>query len=209
MKRKYSKTYAYFHKMREYLTKRKMYDLSRRDLAFYSLFETGEFLVKPYKVVWKEISSYFYCAVQGNFKHELLTNTIVIPDHKLVIIPFENLVEAHYVCGCLNSSPTRFVASTYIVSTQISTHILEYIKVPKFSESNPLHLQIAQISVQCHEQTSNGNNEQVLNLETDLDRCTAKLWKLTDKELKGIQDALLNSLKPKNTRIKIIDEDLG
>jgi hypothetical protein len=63
--------------------------------------------------------------------------------------------------------------------------------------------------VQCHEQTSNGNNEQVLNLETDLDRCTAKLWKLTDKELKGIQDALLNSLKPKNTRIKIIDEDLG
>jgi len=209
MKRKYPKTYAYFHKMREYLITRKMYDLSRRDLAFYSLFETGEFLVKPYKVVWKEISSYFYCAVQGNFKHELLTNTIVIPDHKLVIIPFENLVEAHYVCGCLNSSPARFVASTYIVSTQISTHILEYIKVPKFSESNPLHLQIAQISVQCHEQTSNGNNEQVLNLETDLDRCTAKLWKLTDKELKGIQDALLNSLKPKNTRIKIIDEDLG
>ena len=157
--------------------------------------------------MWKEISSYFYCAVQGEFAHEMLTNKIVIPDHKLVIIPFENLVEANYVCGCLNSSPARFVASTYIVSTQISTHILEYIKVPKFSESNPLHLQIAEISEQCHEQTSNGNNEQVLNLETDLDRCAAKLWKLTDRELKAIQDALLNSQKSKNSKTKIVDED--
>ena len=171
------------------------------------MFETGEFLVKPYKVVWKEISSYFYCAVQGGFSHEMLTNTIVIPDHKLVIIPFEDSVEAHYVCGCLNSSPARFVASTYIVSTQISTHILEYIKVPKFSENNPLHLQIAEISEQCHEQTSNRNSEQVLNLEADLDRFTAKLWKLTDKELKVIQDALVNSQKSKNTRTKIMDED--
>ncbi|MBD2177843.1 hypothetical protein H6F42_13060 [Pseudanabaena sp. FACHB-1998] len=172
-----------------------------------SLFETGEFLVKPYKVVWKSIATELCCAVQGAFKHELLTNTIVIPDHKLVIIPFEDSVEAHYVCGCLNSSPARFVASTYIVSTQISTHILEYIKVPKFSESNPLHLQIAEISEQCHEQTSNRNIEQVLNLEADLDRCASKLWKLTDKELKAIQDALINSQKSKNSKPKIVDED--
>lgn len=193
MKRKYHNTYAYFHKMREYLTKRKMFDLSRRELAFYSLFETGEFLVKPYKVVWKYIASDLCCAVQGEFVHEMLTNTIVIPDHKLVIIPFDEAIEAHYVCGCLNSSPSRFVASTYIVSTQISTHILEYIKVPKFSENNPLHLQIADASQQCHLETFNGNADRVLNIEAELDGYAAKLWKLTEKELKSIQDLLLGS----------------
>ena len=90
---------------------------------------------------------------------------------------------------------------------QISTHILEYIKVPKFSENNPLHLQIAEISEQCHEQTSNGNADQVLNLEADLDSCTAKLWKLSVKELQAIQNALINSQKSKNTKTKIVEED--
>jgi hypothetical protein len=202
MKRKYPKTYSYFYKMREYLKKRKMYDLSRRELAFYSLFETGEFLVKPYKVVWKYIASELCCAVQGEFEHEMLSNTIVIPDHKLVIIPFEDSIEAHYVCGCLNSSPSRFVASTYIVSTQISTHILEYIKVPKFSQSNPLHLQIAKISQQCHTETIDQNIDKVLSLEADLDTCVAKLWKLTSKELQSIQEALQESQKDKRAKVK-------
>ena len=134
------------------------------------------------------------------FSHEMLTNTIVIPDHKLVIIPFENAVEAYYVCGCLNSSPARFVASTYIVSTQISTHILEYIKVPKFNSNNALHLQISEMSQQCHKETLLGNTNQVINLEVELDKYMAKLWKLTNQELISIQNALLEQKKYKRSR---------
>lgn len=191
LKVQYPQTYSYLHKMRTYLEKRKMYDLSRKELEFYSLFETGDFLTTPYKVVWKELASELCCAVLSSYNHSILGKKVVIPDHKLVIIPFEDEIEAHYVCSCLNSSIARFVASTYIVSTQISTHILEHIHVPKFKINNELHSQLADLSWQCHIEAENRNTMAIEILEKEIDKLTAKLWEVTDEELKSIQLVLL------------------
>ena len=60
-------------------------------------------------------------------------NNVVIPDHKLVVVPFKNKEEAHYLCAILNSAIARFFVKNYTVGTQISTHILEYIKIPKYA----------------------------------------------------------------------------
>jgi hypothetical protein len=167
-----------------------MYDLSLRKLAFYSLFETGEFLLSRYKVVWKEIASEVACAVQGPGRPDLLTNDNVIPDHKLVVLPCDEEPEAHYVCALLNSAPARFVAQTYIVGTQISTHILEYIKVPPFDTHLRDHARLADLSKRCHVAAANDETTALAVLEHQIDRAAAKVWGITGDELKAIQEAL-------------------
>jgi|694.fasta_scaffold88364_1 hypothetical protein len=208
LKVQYPQTYSYLQKMRTYLEKRKMYDLSRRELEFYALFETGDFLTKPYKVVWKYICSELCCAVLSSYNHPTIGEKVVIPDNKLVIIPFEDEVEAHYVCSCLNSSIARCVASTYIVSTQISTHILEHIHVPKFKINNELHSQLADLSWQCHIEAENRNTVAIEILEKKIDQLTAKLWEVTDEELESIQLVLLRDKEVyKGEKIIVSDDD--
>lgn len=190
LKRAYPKTYGYLKHMEVELRKRRMFDLSFRELAFYSLFETGEFLLCPYKVVWKYIASELICAVQGPLETSLLSNRIVIPDHKLVIVPCRQEAEAHYVCALLNSSPCRFVAGTYVVGTQISTHILEYVKVPAFDKRIEEHLNLARLSEQCHNSTASGDRESVRKADIEIDKLAARLWGISKEELQTIQSVL-------------------
>jgi len=188
LKQSWPKTFAYFKEMEPYLRKRKMFDLSRRELPFYSLFETGDFLLAPFKVVWKYVASELTCAVQRPLSDG--KSSIVIPDHKLVIVPFYEEHEAYYVCGTLNSSVARFIANTYVVSTQISTHILNYIKVPKFNAKNPLHSRVSKASRQAHQLKAAGKAEELAEVEKQLDALAAELWGITPKELEQMQKAL-------------------
>jgi hypothetical protein len=190
LKIKYPKTFAYFYEMREYLSRRKMYDLSRKELAFYALFETGDFLLSPYKVVFKEISQGLTCAVLGLHSLNYIENNIVIPDNKLVVVPFEKKEAAHYLCAILNSAIARFIVKTYTVSTQISTHILEYLKMPQFDEQNKLHIELSDLSGRCHEAALKNETKLISNLEKDIDRLAANLWGIENNELRGIQAAL-------------------
>jgi len=196
LKRKWPKTFEYLKQMEPHLRKRKMYDLSFRELAFYSLFETGGFLLSPYKVVWKYVASQLTCAVQGPVQYELLTHTTVLPDHKLVIVPCATETEAHFVCALLNSAPARLVAHTYIVGTQISTHILEYIHVPAFDTKRKMHMHLADLSNRCHAATVEGNAEGVIALEAELDRTAAGIWGIAAAELAAIQGALAGTAEP-------------
>ncbi len=206
LKRKCPKTFDYLKRMEPELRKRKMYDLSFRDLAFYSLFETGSFLLSPYKVVWKYVASELTCAVQGPGEYELLTNTIVLPDHKLVIVPCETESEANFVCALLNSAPGRLVAHTYIVGTQISTHVLEYIKVPAFDTKVRTHTRLADFSQRCHVAAAKGDSDRVSQLEVEIDRTAAKLWGISDDELAAMQEALAETTKSRATLEKDDDE---
>jgi hypothetical protein len=189
LKQRWPKTFAYFKEMEPYLRKRKMFDLSRRELVFYSLFETGDFLLAPYKVVWKYVASELTCAVQEPLK-DSKGHTVVIPDHKLVIVPFGEASEAHYVCSVLNSSIARFIASTYVVSTQISTHILDFIRVPKFNAKNSLHVKLSMASRRAHKLKTAGKEQELTEVEQQIDVATAEVWGLASKELEQIQKAL-------------------
>jgi hypothetical protein len=77
-----------------------------------------------------------------------------------------------------------------LVSTQVSTHVLEHIAVPRYSESQRPHQRLADLSVRCHAAVAKGDLESVSALEADIDRAAAQLWGITDSELKAIQEAL-------------------
>jgi hypothetical protein len=198
----YPKTWGYLRTMEDHLRKRRMYDLSRKDLPFWSLFETGSFLVAPYKVVWKYVASSLTCAVVDSHHVDGLTNHTVIPDHKLIIVPLKRKAEAHYVCAALNSRVARFLAKTYVVGTQISAHILEFIKVPPFDPENAVHARLSELSIECHKLASRGDVEGISRVEAEVDDASKSLWRLTNRDL-----ALIRTMLPEQNQDKQEDGD--
>ena len=41
--------------------------------------------------------------------------------------------EAQYLAGFLNSDRVRYFIESYVLRTQISTHVMKYLKVPLYS----------------------------------------------------------------------------
>ena len=152
----------------------------------------------PYKVVWKEMAKGSICSVISTYQLANVSDKkVIIPDHKLMLIPCENLKEAHYIAAILNSSLSRYIVCSFAISTGISTHILEKLPIQRYKASIPLHNILAQLSQNCHIATAKGDMETVAALETNIDQVVAKLWGITDYELKSIQDALKEIEKPK------------
>ena len=211
LKIKYPYTYNYLNKYRSELENRSIHKLWGRGNPFYSVYTIGLYTFTPYKVVWKSISggitgkaSSFSCAVLG-----LINNKIAIPNEKLMLIPFENPDEAYYVAGVLNSVIASTIVSSYVIETDISTHITEAINVPKYNSSNELHKKIAELSRRAHEVAkciyaenkpdycNNIRNpeKEIEEIEKELDKAVAKLYDINEDALNDFKKlfAILSS----------------
>jgi len=199
LKIRYPNTYYYLNKYRSELENRSIHKLWGRGNPFYSAYAIGSYTFAPYKVVWKYIAgsitgkaSSFSCAVLG-----LINSKIAVPNEKLMLISFENLDEAYYVAGVLNSVIARTIVSSYLIETEISTHITEVINVPKYNSSNELHKKIAELSKRAHEVAiciyaetkpdycNNIRNpeKELEEIERELDKAVAKLYDIDEDAL--------------------------
>jgi hypothetical protein len=182
----YPKTYAYLKHFEAELRSRSGYRRYFKDSApFYSVFNIGDYTFAPYKVVWREQAAGLTVAVV-----EPANNKTVIPDHKLMLVDFQDRNEAHYVCAMLNSSPAHYVVLSYSVTIQMNTHILENVRIQKFEAGNASHRQLADLSQQAHAATAAGDMARVQAIEAEIDRRAAALWGLTEAELREIQESL-------------------
>lgn len=150
---------------------------------FYSMFDVGEYTLARWKVVWKYIAAEFACAVlappqQGDGK-------ICIPDHRLIAVECQGKDEAYYVAGILNSVTCRLFTRAYMVETQLSTHVLENIRVPCFSAANKTHVRISELSLEAHRKSK--KEEPVEELEEEINRLAARVWSISDEELDDIE----------------------
>jgi hypothetical protein len=107
-----------------------------------------------------------------------------------MIVPFDRANEAHFLSAALNSAVSRYMVATLAIGTQISTYVLENIRVPKFDTGDETHTGLAKLSAQAHEATAKGDAERVAKIEEQVDLLAAKLWGLSYKELKEIKLAL-------------------
>jgi len=187
MKRRYPQAYSYLLKFREELEERVEY---RKFLApggepFYALYAVGPYTFSPYKVVFREIASGMIACAISDVSDPLLGTKMLIPDHKLVLIPCQSEAESHYLAALMNSTPFNHFVMSYTIGTQISTHILEHIKIPVFDAGNPLHRTLSEVSLKCHHAASTNNIEITRNLQTEIDQLAAKIWGLTSGELQA------------------------
>ena len=159
MKIKYPKSYDYFNNFRNELKNRSLHKLWGKRNPFYSLYDIGDYTFYPYKVVWKYVAgkisgkAEFSTAVIEQVEDVLLGIKTVIPNEKLMLVPFSTKEEAYYVSAILNSSISQLLVASYVIETAISTHILEKIKIPKFDSSNSLHLKLSELSKKAHQLT--------------------------------------------------------
>lgn len=181
------KTYAFLAHFGEYLRGRpgfsKYYDAA--STPFYATYNVGPYTFAPHKVVWREQAAWLTCAVVSDYEGRM-----VVPDHKLMLSPFEAEDEAHFVCACLNSSVAQFLVKTYAIETSISTHVFSYLSVPTFDPDQPLHRRLRELSLEAHAAAAAGDGEGLAATEAEIDQLAAQLWGLTDKELRDIQDSL-------------------
>jgi hypothetical protein len=188
----FPKTYAYLDHFRGQLGMRAVY---RKLLApggepFYAMYNVGGYTFSPHKVLWRYIASRLTCAVVSDCNDPQLGQRTVVPDSKLVLVPFKTNVEAHFVCAALNNCISEYIVASYTVETQISTHVLEYVAIPVFDPTNPTHIALSDLSQQAHAATAAGDAARVREIEAEVDRLAAKLWGLTDAELLEIQESL-------------------
>jgi hypothetical protein len=188
------RTYGYLKRFEEVLRERAAFKryFTRKDKngrivetgPFYSMFDVGTYTFAPWKVVWREVAHTLDAAVAPPFDDKP-----TVPDHTLILIDCASNEEAHYLCAALNSSPVRLGVQAYIV-LHPDPHILEHIRIPRFDPNNPVHCRLAELSMQAHEAARIGDEMRLREIEAEIDRWAAKLWNLTDDELRDIQQSL-------------------
>ncbi len=195
MRVKWPLTYSYLVNYRRELEGRKIHKLWGRGNPFYAVYDIGTYTFAPYKVVWKEITGGFACAVV-----KPIDEKPVVPDHKLMLVEAESPDEAYYIAGVLNSVIARSIIESYTCVTERETHILDVIKVPKFNPNNNLHKKIAELSRRAHELARciyasskpsycagiNAENE-LRKVEDEIDKAVAELYGISESELKGFR----------------------
>ncbi len=185
---RYPRTYAYLKKFSTVLAQRRdamVQGMCDRGLPFYSYGAVSDYTFAPWKVVWRYICSEMTAAVASQ-----ADGRVLVPDHRLMMVPLANDQAAHYIAAALNSSVGLFFVASYVVTTQISTHVLERLAIPRFDPANAIHRRLAELSEQAHDAAQRGDERAVRRIEAEIDRQAAQLWGLTEAELREIQVSL-------------------
>ena len=153
---------------------------------FYSMYNVGPYTMAKWKVLWPEVGHSVRASVCGPSTVEKVKPSV--PDHTVVSVSCGSESEACFIAGMLNSSPARVAAAAYIV-LHPSPHIMKNIAVPQFKKTDKLHKRVADLSRQCHATTTQNAVDTLTELEAEIDKAAAKIWGITDTELKAIQEA--------------------
>jgi len=197
----YPRAYDYFAIFKSMLKNRTIKPLLSKEnvYPFYGLDNIGKRTFSNYKVLWKRIAG----GITGkavSFASAVVTpfnGKPVIPNDSLILIPFNDEREAYYVSGILNSSPVLFTIASYTYELRMETHITQYIKIPKFSSKDNIHIKLSELSKKAHELAKKyyerndlAAKEDLIKIEEEIDKNVVKLYGITDEELEEIKKTL-------------------
>lgn len=147
LKTNYPTEYEYLYSHKDILANRKSRFASK---CWYTLFGVGEYTNRKYKTVWRGLGAKTLMAsVTEN----------VIPNQAMnCYIPAEDIKEAHFLCGIMNSNIYKNQlsllneegAKSFAQPTTINK-----IFIPKFSSKDSIHKRISEISISLHKNYCN------------------------------------------------------
>ena len=202
MKQKFPKTFEYFATFRDRLLDRPHYrqHFAPSSQPYWSMYNVGNYTFAPHRVVWREQSATFKCCVVPDSDGHPF-----VADAKLIVVECSSSDEAYFLAACLNSSPARFLIQSYAIEVQVSTHVLSHVKVPDYVGSE-IQRKLAGKSRLCHAAARDKKWDELLALESDIDKIMAKVWGLTGDELDLVQKALAALEQKKNSDKENADE---
>jgi hypothetical protein len=186
MVREYPLTYEFLGTFEEELIDRPIHRRWGRMNPFYSLYVIGPYTFADWKVVWKRTTRNFGAAVVSSLQIVPGYQAAVIPNGKVMMIPFDSEVEAHYVCAVLNSSLARDRINAAI-SSEAHAEVLDLISLPAFDRTDKIHIKLAEQARYCQVATVNGEPGDVAKSESEIDRLVACLWESRSSEVETAQ----------------------
>jgi hypothetical protein len=173
----YPLAYEYLLSMRDVLSERQGFAGWEKEVLkkyFYTLQRIGEYTFSRYKVCWKYIASEFtVCVVNGDDYAKP-----ILPNDKVMFIPFESSQAAYFLCGMLSSTPIRNYINSSASKRQISTNVIRSLALPQFDETKALHLEISSTCMRGHSATSDNDAETLNMLRKQLDIQVGSLFGL-------------------------------
>ena len=169
VKEKFPKAFAFVSRFKTELEARKEYHRWGCSGPFYEVYRIGPYTFSPIKVVWQHTG---YRKSLNVSVIDDRSRQLMIPDQKAILIPFDELDEAHYVCAFLSSSVTAELLDRYL-GTDASTHILDYVALRRFVPRSKDHQRLAMLSVAAH--AAAAQNKQVEYIEHEIDGIVASL----------------------------------
>lgn len=141
----FPQTYKFLHRFKSHLEQRSSLKRFQKGQAFYSLWSTGAYTFSPFKVLWREMGKTFAAAYIGSTAVGS-GQKVVVPDHKLYFIPVDSEPEAAYLTGFLNAPTVSNAVSAYAAQLSLGASVAEYLRIPKFDESEVRMAAIAGIA---------------------------------------------------------------
>jgi N-6 DNA Methylase len=169
VKERFPRAFEFVSRFKTELEARKEYHRWGCSGPFYEVYRIGPYTFSPIKVVWQHTG---YRKSLNVSVVDDRARQLVVPDQKAILIPFENLEEAHYACAFLSSSVTAELLDRYL-GTDASTHILDYISLRKFNPSQLEHRKLAELSVSAHSLVAEGRS--VTDVENEIASITSFL----------------------------------
>lgn len=187
MKQRYPKTFAYFRGFEAQLKSRSGYkQLHHSRPEFYVVGNVGNYALSPYKVVFKDLTEFFQCAVVGPQRVIGVSKPApVIPDHTLLFITSDVDSEAYFISGVLNSIPARvglYCASVGVQTQRYFPTDVSRVRLPDFNSSDGVHREIVELSKKCHASAAQRTTSAVSADDVALSRACAGLWGITEPE---------------------------
>lgn len=184
-------TYAYLVNFRDILISRASFQkyfhkevkkdgkvIAREPIApFYSMYNISKLSFSNYRVVWKRMDSKMVATVLSE-KNVPFGRTKVICTDTTSFFALDKKLEAHYLCAILNTN----IVDKYIKSFSApgrgfgAPSVMETLGIPKFDEEDPLHNELAGLSINAHKCVA--GDKGIENIEKEIENLVEKLWNI-------------------------------
>ncbi|HET6878923.1 MAG TPA: N-6 DNA methylase [Pirellulales bacterium] len=189
MKRRYPLSYQYLRNFKELLSGRpgylKYFDVTKD--PFWTIYNIGPYSLSPHRVLFKELTDFFQCAVPDE------SSKPAIADTKLRFIDCSSATDAHFLCGLLNSGPAvlyLYSTATWVQTADYQASDISRLRLPRFDESNDAHAEVVDLSRQCHAAVARDDRRALASYEAQLDDVVQKIWNISQREMRAIHVAL-------------------
>ena len=194
LKRKTPLTFEFLKRFERQMKSRSGYkQLHKERDEFYVVGNVGNYTLAPYKVVFKDLTEMFQCAVVGpSATTTSAKEQPIIPDHTLLFIACQRGDEAYFLAGVLNSIPARSALYSASVGVQTQRYYptdISRILLPAFDPKDSNHHQIVVISKACHKGIpKEPTSLQPTDEDVELAAAVSAMYGISKKELKHIID---------------------
>ena len=119
---------------------------------FFAIYNVGDYIFAPYKVIWAEMTGNFSAAVVESRAVPGYESRVYVPDHKLYFAGFDQPEPAFYLCGLLHSEIVKEMIEAHNVATNMGD-IFKHVSLPEYdaslAEHKALALLVKQPSATC------------------------------------------------------------